>query len=385
MEKSGIYIHIPFCAGKCVYCDFFSAGVSQADWPRYVRALLNELEERKNELRGDLSTLYIGGGTPSLMDGEAFAEMAEGIRRITEKRDSWEEFTIEVNPEDVNEARCIEWRLCGVNRISMGVQSFVDSELRSVRRRHDSRKAIAAAKLLRKHFDNISLDLIFGLPGQIIESWKESVETALSLNPDHISAYSMMLEPGTPLTVLAEQGRVVLPDENTNVEMFRYLTEHLSTRGYVQYEISNYARVGYESRHNRRYWLGNPYIGLGPGAHSYDGERIRRSNPTQLREYLERFDTSNSSRDGETPPFYKEEVLTDDELMEERIMLAMRTREGLDMKAFSLRFGEEAGRAVMQSSITLAKQKLVENNNGHVRLTPEGVMLSDDVILRLVP
>lgn len=211
MKSCGLYIHIPFCRSKCIYCDFFSGGASAADWDLLVDALLNEFGERQHELDGIPDTLYIGGGTPSLIPVDAFHRLIDGIYDKIGGRKQWNEFTIEVNPDDVTEEKCALWLEAGVNRVSMGVQSFVDSELNAIRRRHNADCAEKSLHLLKKHFHNISIDLMFGLPGQTADSWYESVGKAIEINPEHISAYSLMFEDGTPISVMKNLGRLFFP------------------------------------------------------------------------------------------------------------------------------------------------------------------------------
>lgn len=387
MKKQGIYIHIPYCGSKCLYCDFFSGGARSADWKLLRNSLLNELKERLGEIdtEASLSTLYIGGGTPSLMPAEDFTSLVNGIGHITEHRGGWDEFTIEVNPEDVTPDICEVWKSCGVNRISMGVQSFSDEELKTIGRRHTVGKAISSFNLLRRYFDNISIDLMFGLPGQDIVSWNESIREALKLHPEHISAYSLMFEEGTAMTVLRNQGRLVFPEEEECVAMWNILSCELKKRGYHQYEISNYSIPGYESVHNRRYWLGYPYLGIGPSAHSYDGERIRRSNPPRLREYLDHYGSDTDSiRPKGLNPFQEVEMLNEEELIEEFIMLRMRMSEGIWLNEFRSRFGEKNLERLLHNSIRCRESGNVVLDDDRLRLSPCGIMRSDEIIVSLM-
>lgn len=347
-----------------------------------MTAILEEFRERRGEMIGEAATLYIGGGTPSLMPGEQLRRLADGVREIAGKKGEWEEMTIEVNPEDVTVEKCLDWIRSGVNRVSMGVQTFSDAELKAIKRRHDSLKAEESVKLLKKYFDNVSIDLMFGLPGQTEESWRDSIEKALSLAPQHLSAYSLMLESGTPLTILNERGVIELPSEEESLRFFALLSERLRDAGYGQYEISNYALPGYESRHNRSYWLGTRYIGLGPAAHSYDGDRARRSNPWKIKEYLKRF--------GGTPgdalkPFFEEETLSDAELLEEKIMLSMRMREGIDLDLVKKMFGERNGSLLLRRGQKYIDEGLLRLQNGHLSLTRDGIMIADKIIVDLIP
>lgn len=309
-----------------------------------------------------------------------FMLLTGGVNEILKKKEGWNEFTVEVNPEDVTEEKCRVWRDAGVNRVSMGVQSFVDSELRTIGRRHDSKRAIEAYSLLRREFDNISIDLMFGLPGQDLESWRRSVRECLLLEPDHISAYTLMLESGTPMTVLHKEGRMKLPTDEETVAMWRYLSEELQRHGYLQYEISNYSLPGRESVHNSGYWKGNPYLGLGPSAHSYDGGRVRKANPPRLKEYLKRFGAGNQEI---VESFYETEYLDDEEMKEEFIMLRMRMREGIPLDEYRARFGSFAGARLEMKSERFLSEGSLRKDDGHLKLTDDGIMKADSVILAL--
>ena len=410
-QATGVYVHIPFCRKKCLYCDFYSGGGRNTDWQRFAESLVRELKERKGELAEIPSTLYIGGGTPSLMPEEQFSFLVEEICRVTGKTDPWDEFTIEVNPEDVTPDSCRMWLGCGVNRVSMGVQTLNDNELKRIGRNHDSGTALSAIEILRKNFENFTIDLIFGLPEQTSESWRDTVERIIAVKPPHISAYSLMFEEGTALTLLREQGRLSFPTEEECVEMWQYLQRRLNDEGYVQYELSNYSLPGRESLHNRRYWLGNPYLGIGPSAHSYDGKRVRRANKNDIKGYMaffgkdgdlskkgyseisvnsggddgDEFD-ENSHKDGSiagSGTFYIEERLSQEELKEEMIMLSMRMKRGLDLDRFKCKFGEEAFERLMRNSKGLLKERRVVIAEGMLRLTTENMMVADDIILEL--
>lgn len=376
---SQLYIHIPYCRSKCIYCDFFSGSVKNADWQKFLSAILVELKERVGELSSPLHTLYIGGGTPSLIPSDYFFDFISKIRDITHAKHDFLEFTIEVNPEDVSLENCLRWKESGVNRVSIGVQSFNDRELKQIKRNHSAEMACHALDLLNSYFDNISIDLMFGLPSQSIDSLAMSIDKAISFNPKHISAYSLMLEQHTPLTVLHSQGKITLPDDEEYVKMWNLLSDTLAVNQYSQYEISNYAKKGYESRHNQGYWNGNPYLGLGPGAHSYDGTNIRRWNPVKLKEYLSRFSANNRC----SKIFYEEEQLSDEELLEETILTGMRKRDGVNLNYISNRFGSNALGRLISNASPLEKANLVSISNNHISLTRKGIMTSDDIILSL--
>lgn len=380
---SGIYVHIPFCKRKCLYCDFYSVGINLADWKSYVDAVLTEANIRKVELgKSTLRTLYLGGGTPSLLPANEFERLSNGLTSLLQERgiNAWEEFTIEVNPDDVTEELADTWQRCGVTRVSMGVQSLIDSELEIVGRRHDSKSAISSYHTLRKRFSNISLDLIFGLPGQSINTLMQSVEGIIALKPEHISVYSLMYEERTALTRLRDSGKLEEIPEQDSVMMFTLLSEALAKAGYEQYEISNYALPGYRSQHNSSYWHGKPYLGLGPGAHSYDGKRRRASNLPNIKTYLDYWQPNSLMRyDKENAP-HQIEILSKEELREEYIMTGLRTREGIDLQIFAQNFGESNRKELLRSARKwLVRGNLIEHCN-RLQLTTSGVMISDEII-----
>lgn len=378
-KECGIYIHVPFCRKKCIYCDFFSGGVKNTDWGSFVSCVLNELDERQGELKRAPSTLYIGGGTPSLMPARMMKDLISGVNRLLGKTDTWEEFTIEVNPEDVTDENCTLWRESGATRISMGIQSLNDNELQLIGRHHNAATALASIRKLKGYFNNVTVDLIFGLPGQTPDSWKRNVEKVLAERPEHISAYSLMFEEGTVIKVLRDTRRLTFPEEEECLLMWQYLSEKLRVEGYRQYEISNYALPGKESVHNSRYWLGNPYLGLGPSAHSYDGNKIRKANPGDIKGYCKRYGKRELSSPGEQ--FYTEETLNEEELIEEKIMLSLRMADGLNIEEFGLRFGEKRAESLIRASKRQMEIGTLKEMEGYLRLTKEGVMVSDDVIL----
>lgn len=378
--SAGIYVHVPFCRKRCIYCDFYSVGDRLVVWSDYVTALLEEASSRISDTSslsvGSPKTLYIGGGTPSLMPDEEFIRLAGGLKGLL---GATCEFTIEVNPDDVTPRKSAVWRDCGVDRVSMGVQSLVDSELMAIGRRHDAATAEEAFHVLRRDFDNISLDLMFGLPGQTLDSLRMSVEGVVAMNPEHISAYSLMYEERTAITRMRDSGKLAEQPEDDSVEMFRWLSSRLEEVGYEQYEISNYARDGFRSRHNSLYWNGLPYVGLGPGAHSYDGARTRMANLPDLRSYLSFWLEKKSD-----PPV-STECLGDDELREEMIMTRLRTREGLSLERFGDAFGSGALQDLMIAASPWVERGfllLTENPRG-LSLTSRGIMISDEIIASL--
>lgn len=317
----GLYIHIPFCHSKCAYCDFYSLGRKDVEKEkRFLEALKKEWLRRKSEINGEIRTLYIGGGTPSYLHPSCLSELLN----ISSCLPEIEEFTVEVNPEDVTPDLCGILTDAGVNRVSMGVQSLIATELAEIGRRHTPAKAIEAVGLLRRYgIHNISCDLIFGLPEQSVASWTTSLRQMLELRPEHISSYLLSYEPCTRLTARLKRGLLLETPEETIEQMYSVLCAETSRAGYEHYEISNFALPGFKSRHNSAYWNYTPYLGLGPGAHSFDGN-TRSFNRSNLKDYI--------ATDGE---INEKETLTSVEVRNEKVMLALRTADGLDLTDFS--------------------------------------------------
>ena len=374
---AGIYVHIPFCASRCAYCDFFSTLRLGEVGEAYVDAVVAEARLRHDELCGGaVSTLYLGGGTPSQLPISLLERLVGGLR-ATFDLSGLEEFTIEANPDDVTPEWCVALSPLGVNRVSMGVQSFEDHILRAIGRRHTARQAVQAVENLRHAgIDNISIDLIYGLPGQTVESWTESVQRALDLRPQHISAYGLSYEEGTRLWRQRERGEVIEVPEVQCLEMYRILVDKLQAAGYEHYEISNFALPGYHSRHNSSYWDDTPYLGLGAAAHSYDGT-VRRYNPSDLKGYIDKIMA------GETA--FEQEQLSRWERYDERVMLGLRTATGVDADRLRADFGDEAWRHFTQEArphITAGNLRVTDDRR--YILTRNGIMLSDAIIRDLM-
>ncbi len=313
-----IYIHIPFCYSRCSYCAFFSTTMLEMR-SLYVDALLKEYAMRQDYLpKGKkIRTIYLGGGTPSQLSNKDLARLLHVL-----PVDEAEEVTIEANPSDMTEAKLKAWREMGINRLSIGIQSFDEGMLAWLNRRHGSKQALKVVKLAQDlGYDNISIDLMYALPYQTMDKWKADIETAIGLGVQHISTYCLSYEPGTPLYNLREKGLARETDEELANEMYAYLCERLKQAGYVHYEVSNFALPGFESKHNSRYWDGTPYLGLGAGAHSYDGTS-RQWNIDNLKKYLR--DIMN----GKVP--FKREKLTATQQYNEQVMLGLRTSRGIE-------------------------------------------------------
>ncbi len=283
---AGLYIHIPFCAKRCLYCDFFSNTDMKFKEP-YIDAAIREMELRQEYIGGEpLDTTYFGGGTPSQLQQADFERIFEAADRLF-GTSSCTEITLEANPDDMTPEYVASLRNLPFNRISMGVQSFKEKDLRFLNRRHNREQALRAVGLCKENgIQNISIDLIYGLPGQTLEEWQENLDDAIRLEIPHISAYHLIYEEGTALYKLMEAGKVTPIEEDLSVTLFSTLINRLTEAGYLHYEISNFGRPGYFSRHNSSYWTGTKYIGIGPSAHSYDGES-RQWNISSLPRYLQ--------------------------------------------------------------------------------------------------
>lgn len=358
---AGIYLHVPFCNSRCIYCGFCST-VSKGLRQKYIPALKREISERGDffsslyESDRIVKTLYVGGGTPSILPPELLKEAVSAIRetfRIAEEI----EFTVEVNPDDITEDYAGSLREMGVNRVSMGVQSFKDSHLKWMRRRHDSQTAVNAYRILRKAgFDNISLDLIFGFPLMTVGDWEDNLDTIIELSPEHISAYQMGIDPDTPLERMEKSGEFSLPSQEDSERMYKILQAKLKAAGYAQYEVSNFCKPGYHSRHNSSYWNRTPYLGLGPGAHSFIG-MAREWNTSDIATWC------NLS----ILPLREGETLSPEDVFNEILMLGLRTAAGV-----SLDILRNCGpQSPLFISDLLPKLSAMESN-GLITLTPDG-------------
>lgn len=374
---AGVYVHIPFCASRCAYCDFFSTLRQGEAGGRYVDAVVAEAWLRRDELRDEpVRTLYLGGGTPSQLPLPLLARLIDGLRDALDL-EVVEEFTVEANPDDVTRAWCDAVASLRVNRVSMGVQSFEDHILRFIGRRHTARQVATAVDNLRHAgVANISIDLIFGLPGQTLATWTESVERGIALEPQHVSAYGLTYEEGTRLWHQRERGEVVEVPEEQCLEMYSVLVEKLTAAGFEHYEISNFALPGYRSRHNSSYWDDTPYLGLGAAAHSYDG-KVRRWNPHDLERYISTVAAGQVAFDQEEMSLW--------ERYDERVMLGLRTARGVDVERLRMEFGDEAWRHfVREAQCHIEARNLQVTDDNHCMLTRDGIMVSDAVIRDLM-
>ena len=371
-ETLGIYIHIPFCRSKCDYCDFYSLAGREDRMDAYQKALLAHIGETAPLAQGiPVDTIYFGGGTPSFYGDKRLRELLGAIQKQFQVEKN-AEITLEANPDSVDLKSLRRLRKAGFNRISLGMQSACPEELADIHRPHSARQvdeAVAAAKKAR--FRNLSLDLIYGLPGQTMDSWKATVEHALSLIPQHLSCYGLKVEEGTPLAARAAAGEV-LPDDDTQADMYLWTVGRLQRAGLPQYEISNFAKPGYESRHNLRYWLTKPYIGFGPGAHSDFGGR-RYSFVRDLDRYIDGVLRGGTIIDSE-------ELIPQRERGGEYLMLRLRTARGIEEWEYRGTYFMDFAPLDRRLEEFQAQGWARKTEEGRWRLTPRGFLVSNQLI-----
>lgn len=371
-----LYIHIPFCARRCSYCDFYTQtnlGLRAC----FVEALCRELELRRSTLPigEQIEHIYLGGGTPSLLSLEELERICSCIYRLYPCAEDGER-TIECNPDDVTREYAEGLKALGFNRVSMGVQSFKEEDLQFLNRRHSVGQVYdAVARLREAGLDNFSLDLIYGLPGQTAESWLYNIQRILEIHPPHISAYHLIYEEETPLTRLRDQGKVKEVSEEESLQFLQYLIRELSGAGYEHYEISNFARGGRYAQLNTGYWLGAHYLGCGPSAHGYDGLR-RMANIASLDKY-----TKAILLEGILPQ--SEEVLTLEDQRQEFIMVRLRTQWGIPLDLYADNFGAQAREDLLRLAQPYLRSGKLTCEGEVLRLTQSGLFLSDAIILAL--
>lgn len=368
---AGIYIHIPFCKTRCVYCDFYSTTQSELK-EAYVQALRKELTMRKDYLKGEkIETVYFGGGTPSQLSEADFVQIFDAIRQ-TYGLDACKEITLEANPDDLTEGYIGMLRHLPFNRISMGIQTFDDTLLRLLNRRHTARQAIEAVERCGTHgFHNISIDLIYGLPGETDTRWRQDLRQAVCLDVEHISAYHLTYEEGTPLYRMLKADRVHEVDEESSVRFYTMLMETLAEAGYEHYEISNFCKPGKRSRHNTSYWQGIPYMGCGPSAHSFDTQS-REWNIASLEKYIRALRQGKRLCETETLSLFTR--------YNEYVMTSLRTCEGIDLKRLASCFGASLSVYCKQMAAPYLRNGMLELCNEHFRLTRKGIFVSDGII-----
>jgi oxygen-independent coproporphyrinogen-3 oxidase len=362
---AGIYIHIPFCKQACHYCNFhFTTSLRRKN--EMVAALLSEITLRKDYLQGEnIETVYFGGGTPSLFTGYEVQSMIEHLRNVFNLPGD-AEITLETNPDDITGERLREWKNAGINRLSIGVQSFFEEDLKWMNRAHTAEQADQSLQLAIKSFENISVDLIYGTPLLSNEKWKQNVDRVVPYNIPHLSCYALTVEPKTPLYKMIREQRTADINPDKQSEQFLLLMQWMEETGYEQYEISNFAKPGFRSRHNSSYWQGKKYMGLGPSAHSFDGVS-RQWNVANNNIYID------SINRGVLP--FEKEVLTPTQQLNEYIMTSLRTSEGLDFDRIEKAVKHEL---LIMSSKYIEGGLIIEDEN-HLKLTKEGKLLADGI------
>jgi oxygen-independent coproporphyrinogen-3 oxidase len=371
-KQAGLYIHIPFCLSKCGYCSFYS--INSVDLiPEYIASLKKEIKHYR-DVFSSFDTVYIGGGTPSLLTTKQFIEIFTSIYKYF-NIDTDSEITLETNPGDISFNYLNKIKNLGINRLNIGVQSFDDKVLKFLGRRHSAKEAIAAIEAARAAgFDNLGIDLIYGVHSLSIKSWINTLQKAVSYAPEHISCYQLSLDEKTPLYKKYSSEGWHLPDENTELKLFSTTAEELENAGYIHYEVSNFARKDkLKSRHNQKYWHHTPYLGLGPAAHSFLDNK-RWWNKTAVKTYLKEINCGKM-------PVENTETLTEEQLQLESLFLGLRTKAGIDLNLYKTRYGVDLIADKKTVIDALIKNKLVELKNGFLRPTRAGMAIADSLAL----
>ena len=377
MNTAGLYIHIPFCRSRCSYCDFATGIYERPLAERYVKALVKEIEAWDEVSPRPVDTIYFGGGTPSLLSPAQVGAILETVQSRFEV-ESGAEVTMEMNPRTVTPESVAEFRRLGINRASFGAQTFDDRELARLGRSHTTEDTTNTFQLLRDAgFDNVSFDLIAGLPGQTVSGWQYNLDRALALRPEHLSFYLLEVHEGTPLAEHIRKGIQPHPDDELAAEMYELMLERANASGYEHYEISNLCLPGYESRHNTKYWIGAPYYGFGCSAHSFDGKDRRWSNERDVARYVELIEQQEN-------PIVEQVKLTPDEVRAEAVFLGMRMMRGVSVKQYQRMFGVDLRTEHRTDLGRFRDAGLIEFDGDLLRLTSSGALLSNEVFSAFV-
>lgn len=371
-----LYVHIPFCVRKCLYCGFYSTQYSSRSAEEFVAAFEHDAVSYRSDFTHRLFTsIYIGGGTPTVLSSGQLERIVNSIRKCFPIADDVE-FTVEANPNTVTNEKLVLLLKLGVTRLSLGVQSFSDDMLRTLGRLHSSGQAFDAFRLARiAGFRNIGIDLIFGIPGQTTAHWTATLDTVIALKPEHVSAYSLSLDKGSQWQREAEAGNFTLPEEEIAAAMYEKAVQMLLRAGYGHYEISNYAFPGFECRHNMNYWERGEYLGLGPGSWSFIlGKRY--STVADTEEYSRRVSKGRAAVD-------VHEIVGPEQSATETVLLRLRTMKGLDLRRFEREFGPAQVRRLERNAVPLREGGLLHMAEGYLRLTDRGFLLSDEALARL--
>jgi oxygen-independent coproporphyrinogen-3 oxidase len=378
MSRAGVYIHIPFCRSRCSYCDFATGIYQDRLAERYVEAVVREIAQwNLVESPAEIETIYLGGGTPSmLLPGQVEEILAIVHRRFNVCGNP--EVTMEMNPGNLELETLRAFKSIGINRASFGAQTFDDRELASLGRSHTSAQSRQTFRDLRSAgFQNISFDLIAGLPAQTLTGWNRNIDEALELQPEHLSFYLLEVHEGTPLAEQIKKGRQPHPDEDLAAEMYKVMVERSTLAGYVHYEISNLCRPGFESRHNSKYWTAAPYYGFGCSAHSYDGKLRRWANERDITGYVKLIE-------GEESPVVETWDLSDRERRAETVFLGLRLMRGINLSEYHKLFGEDLCDRYSEEMERLTNAGLIERDQNNLRLTTKGSLLSNEVFATFV-
>ncbi|MDA3130755.1 radical SAM family heme chaperone HemW [Aliibacillus thermotolerans] len=369
---TAMYIHIPFCEHICYYCDFNKFFIQNQPVDDYIEALNKEINENISRTHPPFQSIYIGGGTPTALSANQLEKLLTNVFERISVHPEQLEFTVEMNPGDADKNKLKLLRDFGVNRLSIGVQSFHDDMLKKIGRGHtasDARKTVSFAQ--ETGFKNISIDLMYGLPGQTMTMWQETISEALQLEVQHMSAYSLLLETNTMFYNWYRKGELQLLSEDTEADMYEYLVEKLSVHGYEAYELSNFAKPGFESRHNQTYWKNNHYYGFGAGAHGYVNG-IRYENIKPLPHYIEALKKNES-------PIKEQHQVTKKEMMEEEMFMGLRMSKGVSQKLFYEKYQEKMEEIFGKQINRLLEERLVEWKDDSLSLTPKGKLLANEV------
>ena len=369
----GIYIHIPFCRKACHYCNFhFSTTLQRRT--EMVEAMRREIALIAPPIPETVDTVYFGGGTPSLLEPEELSELMKTIHRYFRIAED-AEVTLEANPDDIQPEKISVWTSLGINRLSIGIQSFREDDLIWMNRAHDAYQARQCIDIARTGgIVNLSIDLIYGTPGLTDAAWHENMSIATTLGIPHLSCYALTVEPGTALDTMIRQRKRTAPASETQAEQFLMAMDRLGEAGYEHYEISNFARPGMRSRHNSAYWQGIPYIGIGPSAHSYDGQD-RKWNVANNAAYI------NALQEGRIP--FEAETLTNSQRLNEYVMTSLRTIEGMDMRRIRETWGEAVAERILRDAAPFLTTGKLETNKSSVTLTREGKLFADGIAAEL--
>ena len=380
-----LYIHIPFCTQKCQYCSFVSFPAEESEKEEYIRALLQEADIRKDEFTEPVSTVFIGGGTPSLLSAEQLVRLVNNLK-CSIKIDPDAEFTIEANPGTITESFVQAARQIGINRFSMGMQAYQEKLLGLLGRIHTFQEVAESVELLKKYqITNFNLDLMFGIPEQTKKDWMETLEAAVSLDPAHISAYGLIPEEDTPLYNLLQSGKLALPEPEEEREMYDAAIRLLSRNAYVQYEISNFSRKGFECRHNIGYWTQRPYVGLGISAASMVNFRkdktglryVRKTNPSGWHQYFQMIGSKDVS-------LIETDIISPGEARFETIMLALRMNQGISEKKFQELHSVTIGSCYEKQLKKMEQLGLLQHKNESWMLTPKGMDIQNSVLVEFM-